>query len=158
MKKVLLFQPSCPNRQYCKLGAKKFLPFLLMFFHQLRRIITGRHIRNDFFFDSIFFYMSYNPVNHRLDEDALKTSWRRLSSSSSEDVCKTSWSRWIYSSYSSSEDVFEMSWSRPIYLSWSYVFKTSSIRLQDILEDLKLLRWRSIEDVFKTKKYLLGIK
>ena len=109
MKKVLLFQPSCPNRQYCKLGGKKFLPFLLMFVHQLRRIITGRHIRNDFFFDSIFFYMSYNPANLRLDEDVLKTSRRRLSSSSSEDVCKTSWSRRIYSPYSSSEDVFETS-------------------------------------------------
>ena len=30
------------------------------------------------------------PANIRLDEDVLKTSWRRLSSSSSEDVFKTS--------------------------------------------------------------------
>ena len=74
MKKVLLFQPSCPNRQYCKLGAKKFLPFLLMFVHQLRRIITGRHIRNDFFFDSFFFTWVITQQTFVL----MKTSWRRL--------------------------------------------------------------------------------
>ena len=38
-----------------KLGTKKFLPFLLLFFHQLNHIITGRHIRNGCFFDSLFF-------------------------------------------------------------------------------------------------------
>ena len=31
-----------------------------------------------------------------------------------------------------------------------YVFKTSSRRLQNVLEDVKLLRWRRVEDVFKT--------
>ena len=36
MKKVLLFLPSCPNWQYCKLDRKKFVPFLLIFFHQLK--------------------------------------------------------------------------------------------------------------------------
>ena len=36
MKKVLLFHPSCPNWQYCKLGTKKFVPFLLIFFYQLK--------------------------------------------------------------------------------------------------------------------------
>ena len=29
-------------------------------------------------------------------------------------------------------------------------------RLQDVLEDVKLLRLRRVEDVFKTNKYLLG--
>ena len=31
-----------------------------------------------------------------------------------------------------------------------YLFKTSSRRLQDVFQDVKLLRWRRIEDVFKT--------
>ena len=63
--------------------------------------------------------------------------WRRLSSSSSEDVFKTSW-------------------SRPIYLSWPYVFKTSSRRLQDVfktfsrrLQDLFKTFWRRLQDLFK---------
>ena len=30
-------------------------------------------------------------------------------------------------------------------------------RLQDVLEDVKVLRWRRVEDVFKTNKYLLGL-
>ena len=33
---------SCPNWQYWKLGTKKFLLFSLIFFHQLRDIITER--------------------------------------------------------------------------------------------------------------------
>ena len=37
------------------------------------------------------------------------------------------------------------------------VFKMSSRRFQDVLEDEKLLRWRCFEDVFKTNKCLLGI-
>ena len=31
-------------------------------------------------------------------------------------------------------------------------------RLQNVLEDVKLLRWRRVEDVFKTNKCLLGMK
>ena len=68
----------------------------------------------------------------------MKTSWRRLLSSSSEDVFKTSW-------------------SRPIYLSWPYVFKTSSRRLQDVfktfsrhLQDVLKTSSRSLQGVFKT--------
>ena len=42
-----------------------------------------------------------------------------------------------------------------------HVFKTSSRRfarcLQDVFEDVKLLRWRGAEDVFKTNKCLLGL-
>ena len=45
------------------------------------------------------------------------------------------------------------------------VFNTSSRRLQDVfarhlqdvLEDIKLLRWRHVEDVLKTSKCLLGL-
>ena len=35
---------------------------------------------------------------------------------------------------SSSEDVFKTPWSRPIYSSWSYVFRTSSRRFQDVFK------------------------
>ena len=37
------------------------------------------------------------------------------------------------------------------------VFNPSSRRFQDVLEDVKLLRWRRVKDVFKTNKCLLGI-
>ena len=80
-------------------------------------------------------YLVTYPVNIRLDEDVLKTSFvfvfrRRL------------------------QDVFKTSWSRPIYSSWLYVFKTScknffktsSRRLQDIFKTLS----RRFEDAFKT--------
>ena len=75
-----------------------------------------------------------HPANIHLDEEVFKTSWRRLSSSSSEDVFKTSWSRRIYSPWSyvfrrRFQNVFKTSWSRLIYSSWPYVFKTSSRRL-----------------------------
>ena len=70
------------------------------------------------------------PVNIHLNEDVLKTSWRRFTSSSSEGVFKTSSRRldqnkYIHFSNTSSEDVFKTSWSRRIYSSWWYVFKTS---------------------------------
>ena len=69
-------------------------------------------------------YLVTYPVNIRLDEDVLKTSFvfvfrRRL------------------------QDVFKTSWSRPIYLSWPYVFKTSSRRLAKTSS-------RHLQDVFKT--------
>ena len=108
-----------------------------------------------------------SPANIRLDENVLRTSWRHLSSSSSEDVFKMSWSKRIYSPYSHVfrrrlQDVFRTSWSRPIYSSWSYVlktscqyvFKTSSRRLQDVLQkrlqDIFKMSSRRFEDVFKT--------
>ena len=37
------------------------------------------------------------------------------------------------------------------------VFKASSTHLQEVLEGIKLLCWRRVEDVFKTNKYLLGL-
>ena len=69
----------------------------------------------------------------------MKTSWRRLPSSSSEDVSKTSSRRldqdeYIRFSLMSSKDIFKTSWWRLIYSSWSYVSKTSSRRLQDIFK------------------------
>ena len=70
----------------------------------------------------VFLRVDSNPANIHLDEGVLKKSWRRLSSSSSEDVFKT--------------NIFillirlrKTSWSRPIYSSCSYVFNTSSRRL-----------------------------
>ena len=86
--------------------------------------------------------------NIRLDEDALKTSWRRLSSSSSEGVFKASSSRRIYSPYSYAfrrrlQDVLKTSWSRAIYSSWSYIFKTPSRRLAKMSS-------KRLQDVFKT--------
>ena len=100
-----------------------------------------------------------DPANIRLDEDVLKTSLRRLSSSSSEDVFKTSSRRldqdeYVRLSLTSSEDVFKTS-SRRLgqdqYIRLGYtssrrfqdVFKTSSRRLQDLLQ-------RYLQDVFKT--------
>ena len=92
--------------------------------------------------------------------------WRRLSSSSSEDVFKTSSKRlnqdeYIRLSYMSSEDVFKTSWSRPIYSSWPYglqevlqkrlqdIFKTSS-RLKMSSRHLQDVLPRRHQDVFKT--------
>ena len=88
----------------------------------------------------LFSFVKSVPANIRLDEDVLKTSWRHLSSSSLEDVFKTSSRRldqdeYVCLSLTSSEDVFKTSWSRPIYSTWTSckkVFKTSSRRLQDV--------------------------
>ena len=72
-------------------------------------------------------YLVTYPVNIRLDEDVLKTSFvfvfrRRLDQD-----------EYVRLSRTSSKDVFKTSWSRPIYLSCPYAFKTSSRRLQDVL-------------------------
>ena len=103
------------------------------------------------------------PANIRLDENVLKTSWRRLSSSSSEDVFKrlqdvfiqtnmfvlalrlqkTSSRRlgqdqYIRLGHASSkplQDVFKRSWQE--------LFKTFSRRLQDVLP-------RCLQGAFKT--------
>ena len=74
----------------------------------------------------------------------MKTSWRRLWSSSSEDVFKTSSSRpdqdeYIRLTHTSSEDVFKTSSSRPTYSSWPYVFKMFWKRLQDIFKTFSRL-------------------
>ena len=89
----------------------------------------------------------------------MKTSWRRLSSSSLEDVFRTSsrcndQDEYVRLSLTSSEDVFKTSWSRPIYSSWPYVFKTSSRHFQDIFKTSSRLlaktSSRHFEDVFKS--------
>ena len=66
------------------------------------------------------FWWSGISANIRLDEDVLKTSWRRLSFSSSENVFKTS--------------------HQGEHIRLSHTF---SRRLQDVLS-------RSLQDVFKT--------
>ena len=81
----------------------------------------------------------------------MKTSWRRLSSLSSADVFKTSWSRRICSPYSY---VFRRRLDQDQYIRLGHtssrrlqnVFKTSSRRLQDVLKTSS----RHLQDVFKT--------
>ena len=104
----------------------------------------------------------------------MKTSWRRLSSSSSEHVFKMSAIRLDQDEYvrlsltstgdvfkTSSRDVFKTSWSRPIYLSWPYVLKKSSRRLQNVFETSSRHRQgvfktssRRLQHVFKTSSRL----
>ena len=102
----------------------------------------------------------------------MKTSWRRLSSSSSEDVFKTSSRRldqdeYIHLSHTSSEDVFKMS-SRSLgqeqYIRLGHTslrrFQTSSGCLQDVLpRRLQDFLQRCLQDVFKiyhqVKSFLL---
>ena len=84
-------------------------------------------------------------ANIRLDEDVLKTSWRRLSSLSSEDVLiKTNMSVLVFKA--SSRRLGQDQYIRLGHTSsrrLQDVFKTSSRRLQDI--------WpRCLQDVFKT--------
>ena len=102
------------------------------------------------------------PANIRLDEDVLKTSWRHLWSSSSEDVSKTSSRRldqdeYIRLNHTSSEDVFKTSRENVFKTSsrrFQDVFKTSSRRLQDVLQkrlqDIFKTFWKRLQDIFKT--------
>ena len=87
----------------------------------------------------------YYPANISLDGDALKTSWIHCSSSSSEDVFKTSWSRPIYYSWQilkpslrCFQDVFKTFCKT--------AFETSSRGLQDVLK----ISSRRLQDIFKT--------
>ena len=90
--------------------------------------------------------------------NVFKTSSRHVFKTSSKHVFKTS-SRHVFKT--SSRHVFKTSSRRPQRNNFSSS-KTSSRRLQDVfarclqdvLEDVKLLRWRSVEDVFN--KRLLG--
>ena len=105
-------------------------------------------------------------------QDVLKTSSRHFFKTSSRHVFKTS-SRHVFKT--SSRHVFKTfsrhvlkTSSRPVFKSpWRRLQRnnfSSSRRLQDVLENKKWLRWRRIEDVFKTcledvlniNKYLLG--
>ena len=51
----------------------------------------------------------------------------------------------------SSEDVFKMFWLRVIYSSWSYVFKMSSGRFQDVFKtsSRRLAKTSSLQDILK---------
>ena len=77
-----------------------------------------------------------------------KTSSRHVFKTSSRHVFKTSSRRLQRNNFSSSKTSCKRSSKR--------LCKTSSRRIQDVLEDVKLLRWRRVEDVFKTNKCLLG--
>ena len=83
-----------------------------------------------------------------LDLFVSKTSWRRLQDMSLSHVFKTSSKRLQRNNFLSSktswrhlEDVFK-TFSRRL----EHVFAR---RLEDVLEDKKLLRWRRVQDLFK---------
>ena len=95
--------------------------------------------------------MSTCPANIRLDEDVLKTSRRRLSSSSSEYFFKTSSRRldqdeYVRLSLTSSEDVLVKTNIFVLVICLLDVFKTSSRRLQDVFKTSS----RRLQDIFKT--------
>ena len=79
------------------------------------------------------------PANIRLDEDVLKTSWRRLSSSSSEDVLiKTNmFTLDLFLQKTSSrclQDVLVKTNIFALAIGLQHVFKAFSRRLQDIFK------------------------
>ena len=65
---------------------------------------------------------------------------------SSRHIFKTS-SRHAFKTYS--RHVFKTSWKRLQRNNFS-LSKTYCRRLQDVLEDKKMLRWKRVEDIFKT--------
>ena len=75
----------------------------------------------------------------------LKTSSRHVFKTSSKHVLKTSWKRLQCNNFSSSKTT----WRRLQNNLWE-ALKTSSRHLQDVFEDVKLLWWRRVEEVFKT--------
>ena len=116
----------------------------------------------------------YYPANFRLDEYVLKTSRRRLSSSSSEVFFKTSSRRLdedknICLTHKASEevcgpnnglshtssrhlqDVLPRRLQNVFKTSCKNVFKTSSTRLQDVFKT----SWRPFQDILKTSPRLL---
>ena len=116
-----------------------------------------------------FIIDSSNPPNIRLDEDVLKTPWRHLSSSSSEDVFKRNiFALAIRLQKTSSRHLQDVLVKTNIFVlairlqdvfktSCKNVFKTSSRRLQDIfktssrhLQDLSKTFWRRLQNVLNT--------
>ena len=107
---------------------------------------------------------STEPENIRLDEDVLKTSWRRLSSSSSEHIIKTSSRRlaqdeYICLSHMSSEDVLIKTNILILVIClldvlprhFQDVFKTSSIRLpKTSSRHFQYVLQKRLQDIFKT--------
>ena len=98
-----------------------------------------------------------NPANIRLDKDILKTSWRRLSSLTSEHVFKTSsrslnqdqYFRLRHTSWRRLQDVFKTS-SRRLAKTFSRLLaKTSSKRLQGFCKNVVKTSSRRLQDVSK---------
>ena len=79
-------------------------------------------------------------------QDVLKTSSRYVFKTSPRHVFKTC-----------SRCLLKASWRRPKRNNFSSS-KTSLRRLKDVLEDVKLLCWRRLQDVLKTNKCLLGYR
>ena len=91
------------------------------------------------------------PANIRLDEDALKTSRRRLSSSSSEDVfIKTN----MFALALRLQKTFSRRLQDVLPRCLQDVFKTSSRHLQDVFKTssrrLANTSWKHFQDVLKT--------
>ena len=96
-------------------------------------------------------FFAHIPANICLDEDVLKTSWRCLLSSSSEEVFKTSSRRldgdeYVRLSLTSSEDILVKTNIFALAIRLEDVFKTFSRRLEDVFKT----SWRPPQDVFKT--------
>ena len=95
------------------------------------------------------------PANIRLGEDVSKTSWGRLSSSSSEDVLKSSSRRldqdeYIHLTHTCSEDVFKTSSIRLDQDQYICLGHTSSRRLQDLFKRSSRRLAKTSSDVFTT--------
>ena len=75
-------------------------------------------------------------------------------------VFKTSWRHRQDMSWKRLQHVFSVTifrLPRRLVRCLQSVFKTSSRRLEDFLEDKKLLRWRRLEDVLEINKMVTGI-
>ena len=98
------------------------------------------------------------PANIRLDEDVLKTSWRRLSSSSSKEVFKTSSRRLDEDKYILVNLRLRKTSSRCLQ---NILVKTNIFVLSILLQDVLQKRLQDVfktfcQDVFKTsRKYVL---
>ena len=93
----------------------------------------------------------FTPANIRLDEDVLKTFWRRLSSSSSEDVfIKTN----IFALLVRLQDVLIKTNIFVLAICLQDVFRTFSRRLQGMFKTsskrLQNLLQKCLQDIFKT--------
>ena len=73
--------------------------------------------------------------------------WRRFRKTCCKYVLKTYLKYVLLKAF---QDVFKTSSRRVCKTSCNYVFKTSTRRLRDVLEDKKMLHWRRLEDDFKT--------
>ena len=144
---------------------------IFTFFNWVRQVVPyrGSNMRNSFLSHVSFAKRVFNQQTFVL----MKTSWRRLSSSSSEDVFKTSsrcldQDEYVRLSLTSSEDVLVKTnifvlaiRLQDVFKTFSRrlqnVFKTSSRHLQDVfktssrhLQDLLKTFWRRLQDIFKT--------